>query len=47
MIVTEPEKIEWQGTIVSIQPRTTVWRYSHYNNLNKMQNALCIEEVDV
>ncbi len=32
----EPEKIEWQGTIVSVQPRTTVWRYrldnrTHYH----------------
>jgi len=37
MIVNEPEKIEWQGTVVSIQPRTTVWRYrldnrTHYHN---------------
>lgn len=29
-------KIEWQGTIVSIQPRTRVWRYltdnrTHYH----------------
>ena len=36
MMVDEPEKIEWQGTIVSIQPRTTVWRYkldnrTHYH----------------
>jgi len=36
MIVNEPEKIEWQGIIVSIQPRTTVWRYrldnrTHYH----------------
>jgi len=36
MIINEPEKIEWQGTIVSIQPRTTVWRYrldnrTHYH----------------
>jgi len=36
MKVNEPEKIIWQGTIVSIQPRTTVWRYkldnrSHYH----------------
>ena len=23
----EPEKRTWSGTIVSIQPRTTVWRY--------------------
>lgn len=23
----EPQKIEWHGTIVSIQPRATVWRY--------------------
>jgi hypothetical protein len=23
----EPEKISWQGTILSIQPRSTVWRY--------------------
>lgn len=23
----EPEKLAWSGTIVSIQPRTTVWRY--------------------
>ncbi len=32
----EPEKIEWKGTIVSVQPRTTVWRYkldnrTHYH----------------
>jgi hypothetical protein len=27
MMVNEPEKIEWRGTIVSVQPRTTVWRY--------------------
>jgi hypothetical protein len=30
------DKIEWQGTIVSIQPRTRVWRYvtdnrTHYH----------------
>jgi len=36
MIVNEPEKIDWQGKIVSIQPRTTVWRYrldnrTHYH----------------
>lgn len=36
MTVNEPEKIEWQGTIRSIQPRTTVWRYrldnrTHYH----------------
>lgn len=36
MKVSKPEKIEWQGTIVSIQPRTTVWRYrldnrTHYH----------------
>lgn len=36
MKVSEPEKIEWQGTIVSVQPRTTVWRYrmdnrTHYH----------------
>ena len=36
MKVNEPEKIEWQGTIVSVQPRTTVWRYrldnrTHYH----------------
>jgi len=33
---SEPEKIEWHGTIVSVQPRTTVWRYrldnrTHYH----------------
>jgi hypothetical protein len=32
----EPEKIEWSGKIVSIQPRTRVWRYltdnrTHYH----------------
>ena len=37
MTVNDPEKIEWQGTIRSIQPRTTVWRYrldnrTHYHN---------------
>lgn len=31
-----PEKIEWNGIVVSIQPRTTVWRYlldnrTHYH----------------
>lgn len=36
MKVNDPEKIEWQGTIVSIQPRTNVWRYrldnrTHYH----------------
>ncbi|MGI6546450.1 MAG: hypothetical protein ACOX2M_08565 [Fastidiosipilaceae bacterium] len=36
MNVRKPEKIEWQGTIVSVQPRTTVWRYrldnrTHYH----------------
>lgn len=36
MKVSEPEKIEWQGTILSVQPRTTVWRYrldnrTHYH----------------
>jgi hypothetical protein len=27
MKIGTPEKIEWHGTIVSVQPRTTVWRY--------------------
>ena len=27
MMRNQPEKIEWRGTILSIQPRTTVWRY--------------------
>lgn len=27
MTINDPVKIEWQGTIISIQPRTTVWRY--------------------
>ena len=36
MTVNESDKIEWQGTIISIQPRTTVWRYrldnrTHYH----------------
>ena len=36
MNVSEPEKIQWSGTIVSIQPRTAVWRYrldnrTHYH----------------
>jgi len=36
MKTNDPEKIEWQGTIVSIQPRTSVWRYrldnrTHYH----------------
>ena len=36
MMIHEPEKIDWQGTILSIQPRTTVWRYrldnrTHYH----------------
>lgn len=36
MIVNEPVKIGWNGTIMSIQPRTTVWRYrldnrTHYH----------------
>lgn len=36
MKVGEPEKIAWQGTIVSVQPRTAVWRYrldnrTHYH----------------
>lgn len=36
MTINEPEKIEWRGTIVSVQPRTTVWRYkldnrTHYH----------------
>lgn len=36
MIVNNQKKIEWKGTIVSIQPRTTVWRYrldnrTHYH----------------
>jgi hypothetical protein len=36
MNVSEPEKIEWRGIIVSVQPRTTVWRYrldnrTHYH----------------
>ena len=36
MKVNEPEKILWQGTIRSIQPRTNVWRYrldnrTHYH----------------
>jgi len=37
MMSNEPVKIAWQGVIVSIQPRTTVWRYrldnrTHYHN---------------
>ena len=36
MTANTPEKIEWIGTIESIQPRTTVWRYkldnrTHYH----------------
>jgi hypothetical protein len=36
MAANSTDKIEWQGTIVSIQPRTTVWRYvldnrTHYH----------------
>ena len=36
MKTNDPKKIEWQGTIVSVQPRTTVWRYrlenrTHYH----------------
>jgi len=36
MTANEPEKIEWQGMVVSVQPRTTVWRYrldnrTHYH----------------
>ncbi len=36
MTTNTPEKIEWQGIIVSVQPRTTVWRYkldnrTHYH----------------
>lgn len=36
MMLNEPEKIEWRGKIVSVQPRTTVWRYkldnrTHYH----------------
>ena len=36
MRVQDPEKIKWQGTVVSVQPRTTVWRYkldnrTHYH----------------
>jgi hypothetical protein len=36
MKANELKKIEWRGTIVSIQPRTTVWRYkldnrTHYH----------------
>jgi NAD(P)H-flavin reductase len=36
MTANNQEKIEWSGTIVSIQPRTTVWRYkldnrTHYH----------------
>jgi hypothetical protein len=35
-IASEPEKIRWQGTVVSVQPRTMVWRYrldnrTHYH----------------
>ncbi len=38
MNISEPEKIEWNGTIVSVQPRATVWRYrldncTHYNRV--------------
>ena len=37
MIVNKQEKIEWQGMIISVQPRTIVWRYrldnrTHYHN---------------
>ena len=37
MTAKEPIKIEWSGIIVSVQPRTTVWRYkldnrTHYHN---------------
>ena len=36
MKTNEPKKFEWHGTIVSVQPRTTVWRYrldnrTHYH----------------
>lgn len=36
MIVNDPVKIVWKGTIISIQPRTNVWRYrldnrTHYH----------------
>jgi len=36
MIINESKKIEYQGTILSIQPHTTVWRYrldncTHYH----------------
>lgn len=31
MTANDQDKIEWSGTIVSIQPRTTVWRYKLEN----------------
>ena len=36
MAVNNQEKVEWRGTIISIQPRTRVWRYvtdnrTHYH----------------
>jgi hypothetical protein len=36
MFSNEPEKINWCGTVIAIQPRTTVWRYrldnrTHYH----------------
>lgn len=31
----ETSKIQWQGTIISIQPRTTVWRYRLDNRTHR------------
>gem|GEM_PF-6716207 len=37
MKINNPEKVGWQGTIVSIQPRTNVWRY----RLDNRTHYLC------
>ena len=37
MIEGEKEKIRWQGRIVSIQPRTRVWRYKIDNRTHSAQ----------
>lgn len=37
MIEGEPKKLHWQGRVVSIQPRTRVWRYKIDNRTHSVQ----------
>lgn len=37
MSTSEPEKIDWQGTVVSVQPRSSVWRYKVDNRTHTLR----------